>query len=163
MKKPGLGDVLKSVSLHELESLVSEREKVDGLEKRRNELREELFAVNRQIDSILRSVEDLETGGHSAKKKGSGKKRGPGTAVKPGRSAPGKAAARHSVSSLVAEILEEKNKPLTVYEICGALLNEKNYRTDSPNFDSQILALLQENPEGLFSELRPGKFILLRK
>jgi hypothetical protein len=63
-----------------------------------------------------------------------------------------------SIQSLIVDILGEKKKAMTVFEIAGALLNEKKYQTTSKNFDEQIRKLLSKNGKGLFKKVKAGTF-----
>jgi hypothetical protein len=71
---------------------------------------------------------------------------------------PAKKIVQPSIQSLIVDVLKEKKKPMTVYEIAGSLLNEKKYQTTSKNFDEQIRKLLSKNNKGLFKKLKSGTF-----
>jgi len=152
MKRPRLDNLLERVSLRSLKAMISARERLDSLEKRRGDLREELDAVNRQIESVLRSVRGGPGRPETARAVGDAGKR---DARRRGTAA--------SLSALVAGVLREKNKPMTVYEICGVLLNEKGYGTDLPDFDSRVRAVLEENAGVLFSRTLSGQYILTKR
>jgi hypothetical protein len=76
----------------------------------------------------------------------------------PKKGSPTKKIAQPSIESLIVDVLKEKKKPMTVYEIAGALLNEKKYQTTSKNFDDQIRILLSKNTKGAFKKLKAGQF-----
>ena len=63
-----------------------------------------------------------------------------------------------SLPSLIVEILKEKKKPLSLYEIVGSLLNEKKYQSSSGNFDELVRKRLYANPSGFWMKMGPGKF-----
>ena len=52
MKRQDLAQVLKSISARELKGLISVREKLDTLEKKRRELAKNLAAVDKEISSL---------------------------------------------------------------------------------------------------------------
>ena len=56
MKKKELASLLESVSVEDLKSLVSQKEKFTPLEKKRKELEKQLASVNREIRSLQDSL-----------------------------------------------------------------------------------------------------------
>ena len=136
MKNQDLVKMMKSVSAKELKDLLSAKNKLDALEKRRKALEKDLVAVDKEMESLL--------GGPAAKKRTPRKKK---PAQKP-------------ISALIVDILKAKKKPVSVNEICDILLKEKGYKTTSKKFSNQIRVLLYSNDKGLFKKAGPGAFKL---
>ncbi len=133
--------LIESVSIEDLKKLIPLKEKHERLEKRKEQLEKELASVVREIESLGFSVADTS----SALSGKRGKKRFTG---------------QPSLASLIVEIMREKKRPLTINEICDALLKEKNFRTRAKDFKAQIRVMIYRNDKGLFSKPKPGLFEL---
>ncbi len=143
MKKAELVALLESVTVEELKKAIPMKEKLERLEKKKKSLEKELASVVRQIESLglpVAATSPSRTGKTRARK--------------------GRRAGQPSLSSLIVEILKEKNKPLTINEICDALLVEKGYQTRAKDFKAQIRVMMYRNDKGLFSKPKPGLFKL---
>ena len=151
MKKKELATLLESVSVEDLKSLVSQKEKFTPLEKKRKELEKQLASVNREIRSLQDSLGKI-AGRGPGRPKGTTKKK----MVRKTR----KRIRQPSLSSLIVEILKEKKRSLGVNELCDVLLTQKGYKTRAKNFKSQVRILLYKNEKGLFRKTGPGKFAL---
>ena len=145
MKKEDLVALLKSVSVDELKRAIPAKEELEKLEKRRKSLEKELASVDKQIETL--AVRKVARPPARAKKKVA-------------RKAKRRRIAQPSLSSLVAEILKEKKKPLRINDICDALLKEKKYKTRAKNFKAQIRVMMYRNEKGLFKKAGPGLFKL---
>jgi len=145
MKKEDLVALLKSVSVDELKRAIPAKEKLEELEKRRKSLEKELASVDRQIETL--AVREVASPQARAKKKVA-------------RKAKRRRIVQPSLSSLVADILKEKKKPLRINDICDALLKEKKYKTRAKNFKAQIRVMMYRNEKGLFKKAGPGLFKL---
>lgn len=145
MKKAELVALLESVTVDELKSAIPVKEKMVKLAKQRKNLETELASVVKQIESLGMP--------RAARASGRVKKKGM-------RKARGKRIAQPSLSSLVVEVLKEKRKPLTINDICDALLQEKNYQTRAKDFKAQIRVMMYRNDKGLFKKASPGLFKL---
>ena len=151
MKKKDLATLLESVSVEDLKTLVTKKEKLTPLERKRKELEKQLAIVNQEIQSIEHSLGKIGARGPGRPRGTTKKKR-----IRKAR----KRTRQHSLSSLIVEILKEKKKPLGVNELCDALLTEKGYKSRAKNFKSQVRILLYKNDKGLFKKTGPGKFAL---
>jgi HB1, ASXL, restriction endonuclease HTH domain len=149
MKKKELATLLESVSLQDLKKVISQKEKLGPLEKKKKEIEKSLASVNRQIESLQRSVGKTGARG-PGRPKGTTKKK----EVKKAR----KRIRQPSLSSLIVDILKEKKEPLGVNNICEGVLKEKGYKTKAKNFKSQVRILLYKNEKGLFKKVGPGEF-----
>jgi len=145
MKKQDLVALLKSVSVDELKRAIPAKEKLEKLEKRKKSLEKELASVDKQIETL--AVREVASPQARARKKVA-------------RKAKRRRVAQPSLSSLVAEILKEKRKPLRINDICDALLKEKKYKTRAKNFKAQIRVMMYRNEKGLFKKAGPGLFKL---
>lgn len=145
MKKGELVALLEAVTVEELKNAIPMKEKLERLEKKRKSLEKELASVVRQIESLgmpaVKASPDRpgKTGGRKVRRK---------------------RIAQPSLSSLIVEILKEKKRPLGINEICGALLEEKKYRTRAKDFKAQVRVMMYRNDKGLFSKPEPGLFKL---
>lgn len=148
MAKKELMALLQAASVKDLKELLALKKDLDALEKKQKELLKQFTSVSRDIGSLQASF-----GKPAARVKEGG-----GKATR--RPARGKRARQPSLSSLIAEILEEKRKPLGVNDICAALLEEKKYRTKAKNFKANVRILLYKNEKGLFKKAGPGRFRL---
>ena len=145
MKKGELVALLESVTVEELKNAIPMKEKLERLEKKRKSLEKELASLVKQIEAL--GVPVTETSPGRSRKTAGGKARR-------------KRIAQPSLSSLIVEILKEKKRPLTINEICEALLEEKNYRTRAKDFKAQVRVMMYRNDKGLFSKPKPGLFKL---
>lgn len=145
--------LLRSATAKDLKELLALKKDLDDLEKKQEELLKQFTLVSKDIGAI-------QTGfGKPGRKKAAPSKR------KKARKAARKGAKKKrvpqpSLSSLIADILKEKRKPLGVNEICDALLREKNYKTKAKSFKSNVRILLYKNEKGLFKKSGPGRFRL---
>ncbi len=151
MAKKELLALLQSASSKDLKELLALKKDLDALEKKQKDLLRQFTSVSRDIGSIQATFG----------KPGGGKRTGrvkqaAGKATR--RAAGRKRAVRPSLSSLIVEILEEKQKPLGVNDICTALLGEKKYKTRAKNFKANVRILLYKNEKGLFKKAGPGRF-----
>lgn len=151
MKKAGLAALMGHVTIGELKGLIALKGKIEELEKKKRTLEKNLADVNKQMGALERAVEKVV---------GKGK---PGRVPPKGKKAKARRRKRirqPSLSSLVAEVLEEKKKPMRIADICTAVLKGKNYRTRAKDFKSQLRILLYKNEKGLFKKAGPGTFTL---
>jgi len=142
MANADLSDLLESMSLQELKSLIAARENYDRLQKKKTALEKELDAVNRNIDHLLAPLQRIV------------RVRPPSSGV------PRRRTAQLSIEKLIIEMIRENQRPMTVNEIAHTLLNEKQYRTTSGNFKNQLRVLLYRNRKGLFKKTDAGTFDL---
>jgi len=153
MAKKELLILLRSASVKDLKELLALKKELYALEKKEKALLKQCTSVSRDIGSSQTAF------GNSSRKKKPGarvkKKTRKGT-----RKSAKKKAVQPSLSSLIAEILKEKKKPLGVNDICDALLKEKKYKTKAKNFKANVRILLYKNEKGLFKKAGPGKFKL---
>jgi hypothetical protein len=140
MAKKELLTLLQSASVKDLKELLVLKKELDALEKKEKELLKQFKSVSRDIGSIQSAF-------------GKPSRRTPADRIK-------KKAVQPSLSSLIAEILKEKKKPLGVNDICDALLKEKKYKTKAKNFKANVRILLYKNEKGLFKKAGPGRFRL---
>jgi hypothetical protein len=142
MAKKELLTLLQSASVKDLKELLVLKKELDALEKKEKELLKQFKSVSRDIGSIQSAF-------------GKPSRRTPADRIKKK-----KKAVQPSLSSLIAEILKEKKKPLGVNDICDALLKEKKYKTKAKNFKANVRILLYKNEKGLFKKAGPGRFRL---
>lgn len=139
--------LLRSATAKDLKELLALKKELDDLEKKQEELLKQFTLVSKDIGSIQTRF------GKPGRKKAARKR----AEKKPARR---KRAVQPSLSSLIADILKEKNKPLGVNDICDALLREKKYKTKAKDFKSNVRILLYKNEKGLFRKAGPGRFRL---
>ena len=151
MKKAGLAALMRHVTVGELKGLIARKGKIEELEKKRRTLEKNLADVNKQMDALERAVEKVVEKGKLGRVPPKGKK---------ARARRRKRIRQPSLSSLVAEVLEEKKKPMRIADICTAVVEGKNYRTRAKDFKSQLRILLYKNEKGLFKKAGPGTFTL---
>ena len=149
MKKNTLANMLESVSLKDLKSMIPFKVKLDTLQKNKKDLEKSLETVNQEIESLIGS-----TGKTARRRTGRPK----GIAKKKTVKRTRKRIVRPSLSSVMVELLKEKKKPLKVNEIHDAVLKEKKYITQAKNFKAQVRILLYKNDKGLFKKIKPGVF-----
>ena len=149
MKKNTLANMLDTISLKDLRSMIPFKVKMDTLQKKKQDLEKSLESVNHEIESLMGTT-GKTSGRRPSRPKGITKKK----TVKRTR----KRIAQSSLSSVVVEILQEKKKPLKINEICEAVLKEKGYKTQAKNFKANVTILLYTNKKGLFKKVGPGLF-----
>jgi hypothetical protein len=147
MAKKELLTLLQSASVKDLKELLALKKELDALEKKEKALLKQFSAVSKDIGSIQTAF------GKAGTKKPAGRVR-----KTTGKGAKRKKAAQPSLTTLIAEILEEKKKPLGVNDICDALLKEKKYKTKAKKFKANVRILLYKNEKGLFKKAGPGRF-----
>lgn len=145
MKKAELVALLKAVTVEELQRAIPVKEKFEKLEARRKSLQKELASVVKQIESL-----GLPGGAIGSALE----------ADRAGRKTSRRRISQPSLSSLIVDILKEKKKPLSINQICDALLKEKGYQTRARDFKAQIRVMMYRNDKGLFKKPRPGLFTL---
>ncbi len=150
MAKRELLTLLQSASVKDLKELLVLKKELDALEKKEKALLKQFASVSKDIGSIQTAF-------------GKPSRRRPGAPVKKttgrgARKSGKKKALQPPLSSLIAEILKEKKRPLGVNDICDALLKEKKYKTKAKNFKANVRILLYKNEKGLFRKAGPGKF-----
>jgi len=150
MKKNNILKLIEFISLKDLKSIIPLKEKLDALQKKKQDMEKSLADVNRQIESLI---------GSTGKTAGRGSGRPKGTSRKSVKRRK-RRIAQPSLSSVVVEILLEKKKPMKVNEIHDAVLSEKGYKTNAKNFKAQLRVLLYKNDKGLFKKMKPGLFAL---
>ena len=145
MKKKTLANLLESVSLKDLKSMIPFKVKMDTLQNKKQDLEKSLESVNLEIESLMGTTGKTLT---RSRKKATRKsiKRSKRRIVQP------------SLSSVIVDLLKEKKKPLKVNEICEAVLKEKGYKTQAKNFKANVMILLYTNKKGLFKKVGPGLF-----
>ena len=158
MAKKELLTLLQSASVKDLKELLALKKELDALEKKEKALLKHFTSVSKDIGSIQtafgkpsrrKPAARVKKAAQKAARKPAKKKRVKSTRV-----------AQPSLSSLTAEILKEKKKPLGVNDICDALLKEKKYKTKAKNFKANVRILLYKNEKGLFKKAGPGRFRL---
>jgi IS30 family transposase len=158
MAKKELIALLRSASAKDLKELLALKKELDDLEKKQAELLKQFNVISKDIGTI-----------QSTFKRGGGKRPGSRAKAKAGKGARKSAKKKRvkrkrvpqpSLSSLIAEILKEKKKPMGVNDICDALLKEKKYKTKAKNFKANVRILLYKNEKGLFKKAGPGRFRL---
>ena len=152
MAKKELLTLLQSASVKDLKELLALKKELDALEKKEKALLKQFTSVSKDIASI-----------QTAFGKPSGRKKPAARVKKTTRKRARKSVKKTvqpSLSSLIAEILKEKKKPLGVNDICDALLKEKKYKTKAKNFKANVRILLYKNDKGLFKKAGPGRFRL---
>ena len=156
MGKSDLINLLESTSLSDLKSLVTAKEKMDKLLAKKSSIEKDLAEVEKDITSIQGSLGKAVSGKKRGRKPGPK----PSIAVRAKRTPAtrGKKSAQGSIESLILEILQEKQKPLSVNEIADLLLKEKGYKTKSANFKNQLRVLLYRNQKGSFEKVGAGQF-----
>ena len=147
MAKKELHLLLQSASVKDLKELLALKKDLVALEKKEKALLKQFTAVSKDIGSIQTAFEK------AGRKKGVGRA---GRATRKG--AKRKKAVQPPLTTLIAEILKEKKKPLGVNDICDALLTEKKYKTKAKNFKANVRILLYKNEKGLFKKAGPGRF-----
>jgi len=150
MAKRELLTLLQSASVKDLKELLVLKKELDALEKKEKALLKQFASVSKDIGSIQTAFRKP-----SRRKPAAPVKK---TTGKGARKSGKKKAAQPPLSSLIAEILKEKKKPLGVNDICDALLKEKKYKTKAKNFKANVRILLYKNERGLFKKAGPGKF-----
>ncbi len=140
--------MLESVSLKDLQSLVTAKGKLDKLLEQKSSIEKDLASVDSEIAAIRKSLG----------KPGPGKAPAKTAPVSRKKRARRKKTGQPSIQTLIVEILREKKKPLSVNEISDILLKEKKYKTKSANFKNQLRVLLYRNDKGLFTKAGTGKF-----
>jgi len=155
MAKSNLITLLDSVSVDQLKSLLTAKEKLDKLESKKSALEKDLASLDKQISSLQLSLGKPVPG----KKRGRKPGRKPSKTVRAKRKPrKGKKAVQPSIQSLIVEILQEKKKNLSVNEIADSLLKEKKYKTKSKNFKNGLRVLLYRNQDGMFKKVGAGQF-----
>jgi seryl-tRNA synthetase len=152
MAKKELLTLLQSASVKDLKELLVLKKELDALEKKEKALLKQFASVSKDIGSIQTAF-------------GKPRRRKPAAPVKKttgkgARKSGKEKAVQQPLSSLIAEILKEKKKPLGVNDICDALLKEKKYKTKAKNFKANVRILLYKNEKGLYKKAGPGKFRL---
>jgi len=176
MAKKELLTLLQSATVKDLKELLALRKDLDVLEKKQKDLLKQFTSVSKDIGSIQKSFRKprgkkaaarvkkatKKAAQKAAKKKAVKKKAVRKKAAKKRvkKSVKRKRVVQPSLSSLIAEILKEKRKPLGVTDICDALLQEKKYKTKAKNFKANVRILLYKNEKGLFKKAGPGRFRL---
>ncbi len=145
MAKKELLALLQYATVKDLKELLALKKELVALEKKQQELLEQFTSVSKDLGSLQTSL-----GKHGRTKAG--------TRVK-ARTRKGRGA-QPPLSSLIADILKEKKRPLGVNEICDALLQEKKYKTRAKNFKANVRIVLYKNDKGLFKKAGPGRFRL---
>ncbi len=158
MARKELLTLLQSASVKDLKELLALKKELDALEKKQKELLKQCTFVSKDIGSIQTAFGKPRRRKPAARVKKAAKK----AARKPAKKKRVKSTrvAQPSLSSLTAEILKEKKKPLGVNDICDALLKEKKYKTKAKNFKANVRILLYKNEKGLFKKAGPGRFRL---
>ena len=152
MAKKELLTLLQSASVKDLKELLVLKKELDALEKKEKALLKQFTSVSKDIGSIQTAFgkPSRRTPADRVKK----------TTRKGAKKSVKKRAVQPSLSSLIADILKEKKKPLGVNDICEALLKEKKYKTKAKNFKANVRILLYKNDKGLFKKAGPGRFRL---
>ena len=153
MAKKELLTLLQSASVKDLKDLLELKKELDALEKKEKVLLKQFKSVSKDIGLIQSAF-----GKPSRRKPAARVKKTTGKGAR--KSSKRKKAAQPPISSLIAEILKEKKKPLGVNDICDALLEEKKYKTKAKNFKANVRILLYKNEKGLYKKAGPGKFRL---
>jgi len=153
MAKKELLILLRSASVKDLKELLALKKELVVLEKKEK-------ALLKQFTSVSRDIGSIQTGFGKPSRSKKPATRVKKTTRKGTRKSAKKKAVQPSLSSLIAEILKEKKKPLGVNDICDALLKEKKYKTKAKNFKANVRILLYKNEKGLFKKAGPGKFKL---
>jgi HB1, ASXL, restriction endonuclease HTH domain len=143
MKKQDLVALLKSVTMDELRKAIPIKEKMETLQQKKQALEKDLASVVTQIKSLV-----VQAGGEAPARAG---KKG----ARKGRR---RRVAQPSLSSLVVQILKERQRPLKINDICDALLQEKKYETRAKDFKAQLRVMMYRNDKGLFRKAAPGLF-----
>jgi hypothetical protein len=149
MAKKELLALLQSATVKDLKELLALKKDLIALEKKQKELLKQFTSVSKDIGTLQTSF------GKSGRKKLSTR-----TKKRAGKTAKRKRAAQPPLSTLIAEVLKEKKRPLGVNEICEALLQEKKYKTKAKNFKANVRILLYKNEKGLYKKAGPGRFRL---
>jgi len=158
--KSNFSKMLNTVSVADLKSLLTAKEKLDKLQLKKSSLEKDLASVDKEIASLQGSlgkpVSAMRRGRKPGQKQSISKKKAVRAKRKP--AAKGTKPAQPSIQSLILEILKDKKKPLSVNEIADSLLKEKKYKTKSSNFKNQLRVLLYRNQRGLFKKVGAGQF-----
>jgi len=147
--------LVKSTTLSDLQSMIAARGKLDKLLEKKSALKGNISAIDQEITSIEQSLTRPTS---KTKAPSSSRKKSPATKKKKTRTRRAKRGSQPSMQSLIAEILREKNRPLSVNEIADALLNEKSYKTTSKDIKHQLRVMLSLNKKGLFKKLGSGMY-----
>ncbi len=145
--------LLRSATAKDLKELLALKKDLEDLEKKQEELLKQFTLVSKDIGAIQSGFRKP-----GRKKAAPLKRKKARKAAR--RGAEKKRVLQPSLSSLIADILKEKKKPLGVNEICDALLQERKYKTKAKNFKSNVRILLYKNEKGLFKKAGPGRFRL---
>jgi len=160
LAKSNLIKILKTVSVSDLQSLITAKEKLEKLQSKKSELEKGLSSVEKEIASLQGSLDKpaplKRRGRKPGRKPSASRKKAVRAKRKP--AARGKKSAQPSIQSLIVEILREKGKPQSVNEISDSLLTGKKYKTKSANFKNQLRVLLYRNQKGLFKKVGSGQF-----
>jgi hypothetical protein len=162
MAKKELLTLLQSATVKDLKELLALRKDLDALEKKQKDLLKQFTSVSKDIGSIQKSFRKPTRKKAAARVKKVTKKaaRKPAKKKAVKKRVKKKRVVQPSLSSLIADILKEKKKPLGVNDICDALLKEKKYKTRAKNFKANVRILLYKNEKGLFKKAGPGRFRL---
>ena len=153
MAKKELLTLLQSASVKDLKELLALKKELVALEKKEK-------ALLKQFTSVSKDIGSIQTGFGKTSRSKKPAARVKKTTRKGTRKSAKKKAVQPSLSSVIAEILKEKKKPLGVNDICDALLKEKKYKTKAKNFKANVRILLYKNEKGHFKKAGPGKFKL---
>ncbi len=145
MKKKAIAKKKKVVSAKVKKKVNPAKKKLDGLKNKEKDIKKKLAAVTKEINTLERSLEKPKT---TAKKS-------------PARTK--KATQQPSLTDMIIDIIKKKKRPLTIKEICTALIKEKKYKTRSNDFDHQIRVLMYKKQHGPFKKAGVGLFTVAKK
>jgi len=144
-----LSKVVETVPLEDLQL-------VAAVKKKLTRLRGKKYAIYKEIEGIEKKLEPIRKALPAQALDESGLTRMRQALQKAVRQ---KGHRRPSMESLILEILRESNDPVSINELADRVINERGYRTRSPNFKNQLRVLLYRNRKGLFRKVGPGRFV----
>ncbi len=151
MKKKTVAKKKKVVTAKVTKKVTPAKKKLDGLKKKEQDIKKRLAAVTKEINTLERSLKKPKT---PVKSKQPAKKTSPRTKKK---------VLQPSLTDMIIDIIRKKRRPLTIKEICTALIKEKKYKTRSNDFDHQIRVLMYKKQHGPFKKAGVGLFTVAKK
>lgn len=143
----------ENTSKAELQAMIDKKDQLQALQRKRAQLEADLAGVTKQIEAIVASIQGTRT----RAKTGAGK---PKAGRKKKVSGARTRVDQPPVDLLIAEVLSEKKRALSVADLETALIREKGYKTQSKNFRNQLRVTLYRNQKKLFKKTFPGFFDL---
>ena len=145
-----LAKILPTVSLKDFRRLLSVKVKLDARRKRRAAIHRELTAVERRLERVEASLPPYARDRSSL----------PDLRRALERARKDRRPRQPTIEALMVELFRERKRPLSVNELTDGVLNEKGYKSTSPNFRNQLRVLLYRNRKGLYQRVGKGRFTL---